>query len=95
MKNFAEMKRALTLGVKVIVTRHDWYPTGGVIGVLRKVSTVQTNAVAFQRLDTDAHSWLFFNDGAKGFIFDGTDSFSVVLDKSKNPPPVMTYKIVG
>ena len=95
MKNFAEMKRALTLGVKVVMTRHDWFPTGGVVGVIREVSKVQGNAIAFRRLDTDTQSWLHFDGGASSFIFDGTDSFSVKLNPEVNPPALMTYKIVG
>lgn len=48
MKTFADIKRKLVEGNSITMTRHDWYPTGKLIGLERKVIAKQTNAVQFE-----------------------------------------------
>ena len=93
MNNLADLKRTVQPGMKLVMTRHDWYPSGNLIGVEREVSKRQGNAIVFRHPDTDKESWLYL-DTAKGFIFDGTDTFSVKLDIDAEVSPLMTYKLV-
>ena len=74
MKTAADVKRRLSVkGVKVKMIRHDWYPTGKLIDVVREVEKIQSNAVMFQ-----GGSWLYFNS-AKETIVESANSFSKLL----------------
>lgn len=94
MKNLSELKRTVVPGSKLVMTRHDWFPNGQLIGVERSVSRVQGNAIVFLHPETQKESWLYL-DSAKNFIFDGTDTFSVILNPdAEGYKPLMTYKLV-
>lgn len=57
--SLAAIKRRLTLGAKVQMVRHDWYPMsvleGGKLFGVRSVKQVQGNAVQFSN-----GSWLYW-----------------------------------
>lgn len=84
MKTFADIKRKLTDGNVITMTRHDYYPDGKLIGLARKVIRKQTNAVQFE-----GGSWLRLDKKASDYIPTGEDTFLVRLDGDK----FMGYKI--
>lgn len=86
MKTAADVKRRLSVkGVKIVMTKHDWYPNGKLIGVVREVETIQSNGVKFS-----GGSWLYFKS-AKETIVESANSFSVLLDPNGEK---MTYEFI-
>jgi hypothetical protein len=78
MKTFADIKRKLTEGNSITMTRHDWYPQGKLIGLERKVIKRQSNAVQF-----DGGSWLRLDRPAADYIPTSENTFLVRLDGDK------------
>ena len=94
MKTLSDLKRTVKQGSKLTMTRHDWYPSGALVGIERTVSKTQGNAIVLRHPDIGQESWLYM-DSAKHFIFDGSDSFSVILNPDiADSPPLMSYKLV-
>ena len=85
--SLAAIKRSLQVGAKVVMVRHDWYPTGKLMGVERAVIHVQTNGVQFA-----GGSWLYFDKGAKTYRTTAT-GFQVCLDGSGTFDKVMEYHV--
>ena len=54
-KSVAELRRALTPGTIVTMTRHDAYPNLATIGKPRKLTRVQSNGIQFE-----GGSWLMY-----------------------------------
>lgn len=96
MKTFADLKRTLKIGTKIKMLSNDWYPNGPLIGLERVVHKIQSNGVGFLDKRTEKESWLFFDNGAKGFVFDGTNKFSVILniDAPLEERKLMTYEVL-
>jgi hypothetical protein len=86
MKTFADVKRAMQVGVTVTMTKHDWYPNGTLIGVPRKVQKVQSNAVQFE-----GGSWLHWPRASD--VVPTDKGFTVVLSIEK--AQLMEYEIEG
>lgn len=69
----ADLKR-IKLGQELTMVKHSWFPSSKLIGVKRKVTKVQSNAIG---LDS---SWLYFPPAKclrgtkKGFVIDLEDS---------------------
>jgi len=84
MSTLAELKRKLTLGAVVVMTRNDWFPNGKLIGISRKVIKVQTNAIQFE-----GGSWLRFTK-ATDFVDINSTGFSVKLNPEKETE-LMSY----
>ncbi len=84
MKTFADVKRALQVGVTVTMVRHDWYPNNKLMGVPRKVILKQANAVQFE-----GGSWLHFPKASEVVAED--DVFAVMLSAEEGQ--VMSYRI--
>lgn len=99
MKSLAELKRTLKPGTIVTMVSNDWYPHSQLIGTPREIALVQSNAIAFKTESTvSGKSWLYFDRGAKNFVFDGTNRFSVILNPTDEPgedyvPMLMTYEV--
>jgi hypothetical protein len=102
IKTLADLKRALTVGTKITMTRHDWItPTSvgdkSLVGMTRTVEIVQTNAVAFSptgSLDWNGkprgRSWLTFPKATD--FYPTANGFGIYLDKN-NSNSVMEYRI--
>lgn len=84
MKTFADVKRALQVGVTVTMVRHDWYPNGKLMNVPRKVIKVQSNGVQFE-----GGSWLHFPKASDIAVHER--GFSVLL--SAENADFMEYEI--
>jgi hypothetical protein len=84
MKTFSDIKRKLVEGNSVTMIRHDWFPTGKLIGLERKVIKRQSNAVQF-----DGGSWLRLDKPASDYIPTSENTFLARLDGDK----FMEYKI--
>lgn len=87
MKTLAELKRTLVVGAKVKMIKHDWFPSGGLIGVERAIIRRQGNAAQFE-----GGSWLHF-PSAKEISFKGDNKFSVILDQKSGES--MTYEVIS
>ena len=86
--SLAAIKRSLQVGAKVIMVRHDWYPTGKLMGVERAVIHVQSNGVQFA-----GGSWLYFK-AAKEYRATAS-GFQVCLDGSGTFDKVMEYQLIA
>lgn len=80
MKTFADLKRRLTPGVTVTMTK---FVVGGVerpgplVGLPRKVKLVQTNAIQFEpHKEGSDGSWLYWPK-AKDVTIESADSFVI------------------
>ena len=74
MKTFADIKKALNVGVELKLVRHDWLK-GGMplkIGAVRKIIKRQSNAIQFE-----GGSWLTFPKASDVAIKE--NGFAVVL----------------
>jgi hypothetical protein len=83
MKTFADIKRALTEGAILTMTRHDWFPDGPLINKPRKIIKRQSNAIQFE-----GGSWLNFPPASDICVND--NGFSVLLSVEK--AQFMTYE---
>ncbi len=93
MKTLAELKRKLTVGTIVTMTRHDWYPGGALIGLPRKIKHVQGNAIQFEpHKEGGSGSWLHWEKANEYRIISDTE-FEVALEPDFSK--VMAYKIQG
>lgn len=100
MKTFAELKRKLTVGTTLVMTRNDWcVPVGNelttkgnpLLGLPRKIKTVQSNGIQFEPHNDKAQgSWLYFRKAGDFLIQDDTH-FSIRLDDAGN---IMSYEII-
>jgi hypothetical protein len=86
--SLAAIKRNLQVGAKIVMVRHDWYPTGKLMGVERAVIHTQTNGVQFE-----GGSWLYFK-AAKEYR-DTEGGFEVCLDGSGTFAKVMGYQYLN
>jgi hypothetical protein len=87
--SLAAIKRNLQVGVKVVMVRHDWYPTGKLMNVERAVIRVQSNAVQFE-----GGSWLYFDRKASEYR-QTADGFEVCLDANGTFDKVMGYRFLA
>lgn len=92
LKSLADLKR-LPLGTTLIMTRHDTIIKGFPIGVPRKIVIKQSNAIAMAA-ENSTPSWLYFDGGAKCFVFNGTANFKVKLKGPEHDEPTMEYQVV-
>jgi len=88
MKTFADIKRALTEGAILTMTRHDWFPNGPLLNKPRKIIKRQSNAIQFE-----GGSWLYLDKPASDFIASSFNEFSVKLNPDAIEAPLMTYRI--
>lgn len=44
-RTVAELKRQLTVGRRLTMTAHSWYPNGGIIGVERRITRVYSTGI--------------------------------------------------
>ena len=88
MKTFADIKRALQVGATVTMLAHDWFPTGKLINVPRKVVKTQSNAVQFE-----GGSWLYWSK-AGDYTCLSENCFKVRLNPdSTDKPAFMVYEV--
>lgn len=84
-KNLAQFIK-MAKGLQLTMIKHDWFPTGKLINVARKVTAVQSKAIQFE-----GGSWLRFDGGAKAVKFQG-DKMTVDLNGDGTFDKVMVYK---
>lgn len=90
INSLAALKRYCKTGTVLTMVSHDWYPTGKLIGVSRKIIKVQTNAIALAS-DTSEHgSWLQWPK-ASSMSFH-PNGFSVSLDDTTDAKMVYSYE---
>lgn len=87
MKTLADLKRKLAIGTKLIMVTHDWYPTGKLIGLKRKIIEKNTVGIYFE-----GGSFLSYPKATE-VEFISTTTFKVALDFDKGE--YMTYEIVS
>ena len=94
VKNLAELKRLIQPGTELRVTSHSKHP--GIVGLVRVVTEVQTNAFYSVIKDQPDHVWSRYNGGKGGrsdyekagnYIFEGTTV--TVLDPRKSDGSVL------
>lgn len=79
MKTFADIKKALNVGVTVTMVSHDWFPGSKIIGVKRKIIKRQSNGIQF-----DGGYWLMYDvRKASDFIPLSESEFQVRLNGDK------------
>lgn len=78
MKTFADIKRKLSEGSTLTMTRHDWYPQGKNMNLPRKIVKRQSNAIQFE-----GGSWLYLDRPAKEYIPTSENTFLVLLGEDK------------
>lgn len=91
IETVAALKRALTIGTIVTMVGHDWYPSGKLIGLARKVASVDSVKVGFAR-EHGSVSYMWWPRAAH-YKATGADTFSVALDDSGKE--WMHYRIGG
>ena len=92
IKNLSQFLREADK-LKLTMVRHDWYPSGILIGLERTVKKVQTKAIQFMpHKEGSEVSWLHFDNGAAGVRF-CNDKFIVDLEGSGSFEKVMVYMI--
>ena len=93
MHTYAALKRRLRVGTTVTMTRHDWYPTGKLIGVPRDVTRVMSNAVELATpMATSGYSRMDL-PSARDVVITGPDTFDVALESGNPDGPRMSYRI--
>lgn len=91
MKTLADLKRTLKPGTFLTMVRHDWYPSGRLIGMRREI--VHANSVGIGLATTrDSETVVSRMDwpNRAGLVIDGPRTFSVTLDDTG---ALMTYSI--
>lgn len=92
MKTLSELKRTLSVGMTLTMTRNDWSKNrpNPLLGIPRKIKAKQTNGIQFEpHTEGKQGSWLYF-DSADRFIPISQSEFGIKLDDDGN---IMTYKI--
>lgn len=90
---FAALKRKLTVGTTLTMVSHDWFPNGPLIGIPRKIKTVQTNGIQFEpHQEGKQGSWLYWGKASEYTITE--DCFTVWLGAAGDNN-YMTYKFKG
>lgn len=96
MKTFADVKRRLVVGAKLVMTRNDWVfngRTNPLLGIVRKIERRQTDAVQFEpHAEGQSGSWFHFPAASMISIVDA-NTFNVGLNP-EDPSVVMTYIIL-
>lgn len=89
MKNFADVKKRLEVGVELKLIRHDWVKPGGKleVGAVRKIVRRQSNAIQFE-----GGSWLYFPPASDVVVDPDKNQFSIVLSVEK--AEFLTYEFV-
>ena len=88
LKSFMQMRRDLQVGVIVKTIVNNIKPERE--GEVRKISRVQTNAIAFKNPLNNQESWLWFGK-ASNYEYDGK-TFKVFDD---NKELLFEYEIIG
>ena len=82
MNTLAQLKRELTVGTVLTMTRHDWFPNGKLIGKQRKVIRTQTNGI-WMESETSSHgSFLEFKKASEVRVHD--KGFEIRIDPIKD-----------
>ena len=82
----ASLKRTIQVGDVLTMTHHDWFPTGKLIGLPRKVVHKQDNAIQFE-----GGSCLRWPE-AKLYV-PTSDGFAIILDDVGPLSDRMTYRV--
>ena len=80
--------------MKLRMVSHSWYPNGELIGLERKVKTVQSKAIQFEpHKESSNGSWLRFDNGVKAVRFEES-YITIDLDGLGEFKNTMVYKML-
>ena len=83
-RTVAELKRQLTVGRRLTMTAHSWYPNGRIIGVEREITKVSSTGVVF------GNSHLDFPKASELLSLDDK-GFTLLFDADSKSPLTMSY----
>jgi hypothetical protein len=77
MKTFTDIKKRFVLGQSLTMLEHSSPLAGGLVGIPRKIKTVQSNAIQFEpHVEGKQGSWLQYPKASAVTILDN-DSFKI------------------